>query len=203
MFLEENERVFDMSLVNASVLSEGVVFCVLTLAFLAAAQDLFHRKISNRLILVFLLTGLVLGTLAGGASWLLAALIMGGIVCISLFPLFSFGALGAGDVKLFAAIGALLGLEAFMPIFFISLVVGGAIGAGIWWKYGDFDGADEQDAKQIDSGDQKPSITRSKTPSVPFGVAIAIASFLGVFGAEISAVVEAWVPWMANLRIPI
>ena len=41
--------------------------------------------------------------------------------------LFALGALGGGDVKLFAALGAALGLKAFVPFLLITSVAGGAL----------------------------------------------------------------------------
>ncbi|MCL4402686.1 MAG: A24 family peptidase [Acidobacteria bacterium] len=97
------------------------------LVLVAAVYDLRFRRIPNWLNLA----GIVLGF--GLHSWLsglvglrLAAL--GLVVAFGLNLLFYLiHALGAGDVKLFAAIGALVGVERFMIIFILVALAGGVL----------------------------------------------------------------------------
>jgi prepilin peptidase CpaA len=46
-------------------------------------------------------------------------------------PLFALRATGGGDVKLMAALGALLGVEAWLRVFLISAILGGVIALGL------------------------------------------------------------------------
>jgi prepilin peptidase CpaA len=45
-----------------------------------------------------------------------------------MFVLHVFGAMGAGDVKLFAAIGSITGVHLIFPTFVVVAVIGGALG---------------------------------------------------------------------------
>jgi prepilin peptidase CpaA len=91
--------------------------CCLVLVALATISDVAWRKIPNTLTLGGLLVGLVLhaatGFVAGGANGAVHGFgraLVGVAVC-AIIPVLSFARreLGGGDVKLFAAIGALLG----------------------------------------------------------------------------------------------
>jgi len=75
----------------------------------AVREDLLFHRISNRLTGSLLCVGLVLRTLAGGWSGLEQSLlgVLVGLGC--LLPFYIARAMGAGDVKLLAATGALLG----------------------------------------------------------------------------------------------
>ncbi len=75
----------------------------------AVREDLLFHRISNRLTGSLLGVGLVIRTLAGGWSGLEQSLlgILVGLGC--LLPFYIARGMGAGDVKLLAATGALLG----------------------------------------------------------------------------------------------
>jgi prepilin peptidase CpaA len=46
-----------------------------------------------------------------------------------------FGAMGAGDVKIFAAAGTLLGVEHVVSAFLFTAIAGGALAFGLaWWR---------------------------------------------------------------------
>src|ERR687894_2821301 len=76
------------------------------LAALITYYDARYRRIPNAFVLATLVAGLAINTTLGGWPGLLASL--GG--CLAAFCLMLllhvFGAMGAGDVKLFAAIGS-------------------------------------------------------------------------------------------------
>ncbi len=103
-------------ILEALSLAQGMLFFVLL--FAGAAFDLLHGKVFNRLCWGGLAAGLLLsfarGDVAGGpvslTSSLAAAAIGSGV--FGLFYLF--GGLGAGDVKLMAAVGAASGEWRFM-----------------------------------------------------------------------------------------
>src|SRR5258708_31949575 len=48
----------------------------------------------------------------------------------------SFGATGAGDVKMFAAAGAVLGAGRVLPAFLFMVIAGGVFAVGIAWRRG-------------------------------------------------------------------
>jgi prepilin peptidase CpaA len=83
----------------------------LMFALLAAATaiDLRSRRIPNLISLGGLLLALILAATGLGATTIGPALIGMGIGFGLLLPLYAKGAMGAGDVKLMAAVGAFLG----------------------------------------------------------------------------------------------
>jgi prepilin peptidase CpaA len=82
-------------------------------AALAAATvtDLRERRVRNIVTLPALLLGLVLNTALQGPDGGTASLQGAGLALVALMPLYMVRGMGAGDVKLMAAIGALKGPE--------------------------------------------------------------------------------------------
>jgi len=112
------------------------IFGPLGLTLLAAICDARGGKIPNRLTLPTLLLaplahGLTAGPGASGAS-LLGALLAG------LPPLLVFmrGGMGGGDVKLFAALGALMGLGPALETQLLAYILGGLFGLLLLWRHG-------------------------------------------------------------------
>src|SRR6185369_12819340 len=90
-----------------------VVMKLLLLVPLAVSvtyYDVRFRRIPNKLVLAALIAGLTINISLGGARGALSS--MGGfaVAFIPMFLMHIFGAMGAGDVKLFAAIGSVVGL---------------------------------------------------------------------------------------------
>jgi prepilin peptidase CpaA len=102
----------------------SVFFLLLPLAVLIGYFDVRHRRIPNKLVLLTLVCGLAVNTFWGGWNGLLAS----GGGCLLAFGLmlllYFFGAMGAGDVKLFAAIGSLIGLGLVLKTFVVVVVLG-------------------------------------------------------------------------------
>ena len=94
-------------------------------ASIGSVHDVRERRIPNFVTGPAILAGLILHTISGGWSGLgdsaLAGLIAGGIFLI----FFLAGGMGAGDVKLMAAIGALVGWQDWFGIFIATAIVGG------------------------------------------------------------------------------
>lgn len=100
------------------------------LVVIAGYYDIRYRRIPNWLTLPTILVGFALnaflnqsGALSGlgdsGAGFALAIAIN--------FPLYLLHARGAGDVKLLAAIGALIGWRDWIAIFILSGILGGVL----------------------------------------------------------------------------
>jgi prepilin peptidase CpaA len=107
-------------------ISDAVIFSV---SGLAVFFDLSIRKIPNWVILIGLLFGLTLNGFQG-SSYLIAS-ILGFVTAIVVLILpFALGWLGAGDVKYFGVVGALLGVSWLPRVFFYSALVAGSIAAG-------------------------------------------------------------------------
>jgi len=103
----------------------------------AVACDIRSRRIPNRLVGLGMAAGLTLHATVtpgaglfnmpfGGLGLLLA---LGGLALglLLLLPMYALGALGAGDVKLMAMIGAFLGPQEMLGVTLFSLVAGGAL----------------------------------------------------------------------------
>ena len=100
---------------------------LLPLAVIITYHDVRYRRIPNAYVLAALVGGVAINGIFGGLSGLLASL--GGCVLAFglMFMLHVFGAMGAGDVKLFAAIGAVTGVYLVLPTFLIVVLTGGVL----------------------------------------------------------------------------
>jgi prepilin peptidase CpaA len=102
---------------------------LIALVLCAAVYDVRYRRIPNWLTLAGVLTGLALnGFLDQGRPGLFVASMMGiGIAFGVYFILYALRAMGAGDVKLMAAVGAIVGWPNWFGIFIITAVLGGVM----------------------------------------------------------------------------
>jgi prepilin peptidase CpaA len=89
--------------------------------------DVRYRRIPNKLVLVTLIAGVTLNTIFGGSHGLLVSLGGLGLAFGLMFLLHVFGTMGAGDVKLFAAIGAVNTVRLVLPTLLIVALTGGAL----------------------------------------------------------------------------
>jgi prepilin peptidase CpaA len=96
---------------------------LIVLLLVAAVGDWRERRIRNWLTLCIACTGLMHGISAPGAS--LQTALLGLLVGFALMlPQFMLGALGAGDVKLMAGVGAWLGAVGVLEVFLGASVIG-------------------------------------------------------------------------------
>lgn len=101
---------------------------LLVMLLAAAVFDVLYRRIPNWLTVSGVVFGIaintVIGSPEGGLLFSLAGLAVGfGIYAL----LYALRAMGAGDVKLMAAVGALVGWERWFGIFFITALIGGVM----------------------------------------------------------------------------
>jgi prepilin peptidase CpaA len=92
---------------------------------IAVVTDLRRRRIPNWLTGGALAVGLAGGFVLGGPSGGLSALAGATLGLVMLLPFYAAGGMGAGDVKLLAAVGALLGPEPLLSVAFYGALVGG------------------------------------------------------------------------------
>lgn len=108
------------------------------LLILAVAGDMKTYKIRNELILTALAAGLAANLLTGGwpaaANALLAAL----LPLLLLIALYALRMLGAGDIKLFCAVGAIVGAPAILLCMAFSFLAGGVIALAVMAFRGNF-----------------------------------------------------------------
>src|SRR5512132_2688226 len=97
------------------------------LAALVIYYDVRYRRIPNAFVLATLISGITLNALYGGMQGVLTSLGGCAIAFILMFILHVFGAMGAGDVKLFAAIGSVTGAAYVLPMFLVVILMGGLL----------------------------------------------------------------------------
>jgi prepilin peptidase CpaA len=106
----------------------ALLFVPLTMSI--AYMDIRYRRIPNKLVLATLICGLAVNGFFSGWSGLLSSL---GGMALAFFLLFFFhvfGTMGAGDVKLFAAIGAVVGISLVLPTLVVVALMGGVLAVG-------------------------------------------------------------------------
>lgn len=100
---------------------------LIPLAIIITYYDVRYRRIPNAFVLATLASGLIVNAIYGGLNGVLASLGGCAIAFILMFVLHVFGAMGAGDVKLFAAVGSLVGTQLVLPTFLVVILTGGAL----------------------------------------------------------------------------
>ena len=94
-------------------------------ACIGGYSDIRSGKIPNRMTFPFMAAGLAVNGLLGGLTGL-GSSVCGILLGFSFFLLFAIGALKAGDVKLYMAVGALGGWRFCMDTMVFSVLIGGA-----------------------------------------------------------------------------
>ena len=147
----------------------------MSLAISAAVSDLRHGEIVNILTFAGIFLGLFLGALGPD----LLSNILGFLVAIiPAYLLYTTRTIGGGDVKLFAALGTLVGYPIILDIFIISILLGAIHGfikivaeggqLDVLHKFGSFFFHPNQNiAKEF----------RATVLKIPFAVSIAVATF--------------------------
>ena len=102
-------------------------FLLVPLAAVITYYDVRYRRIPNAFVLAAFSGGLVMNTIIGGLPGLYSSLTGCGLAFVLMFMLHVFGAMGAGDVKLFAAIGAVTGVQLVVPTFLVVVLTGGLL----------------------------------------------------------------------------
>jgi prepilin peptidase CpaA len=97
------------------------------MALIITYMDVRYRRIPNKLVLVTLVGGITLNTIFGGIHGLIVSLGGFAVAFALMFAFHAFGTMGAGDVKLFAAIGAISGISLVLPTFLVVALTGGVL----------------------------------------------------------------------------
>jgi prepilin peptidase CpaA len=98
-------------------------------ASLAAVVDVRSRRIPNWLTGGLALSGLVFNVWRGGLTGIGLALAGAALGLAMLLPFYAIKAIGAGDVKLLAALGAILGPQELVSVAIYAALAGGLISA--------------------------------------------------------------------------
>ena len=96
------------------------------LAIFVIYYDVRYRRIPNVLVLSALLAGVSVNTAFGGWQGMLSSLEGFALAFFPMLLMHIFGAMGAGDVKLFGAVGAVLGVT-LVPLALVLVVMLGAL----------------------------------------------------------------------------
>jgi prepilin peptidase CpaA len=161
-----------------------------TLAVLGVATftDLRSRRIPNWLVLPFLLTGIVVSVWTQGWSGLGQSL-GGALLGLVIYGvLFWMGGMGAGDVKLCAAIGAWVGPQQLILALVITGMAGGVM-VFCWALFGGFLKELLTGASDLAFGwkgrgsvcDPAMSITNPLKRKMPYAPAMAIGTLISFF----------------------
>lgn len=94
---------------------------------LAVAGDILRYRISNAVVAAGLSAGFLINILTCGMDGLLKALAGALLPAVLLFVLFALRMLGAGDIKLFCTIGAVMGAEFIAYAIALSFISGGVM----------------------------------------------------------------------------
>jgi len=102
-----------------------------TCAAISAVFDIRSRRIPNLITGPAILAGLLLHGI--GDSWHgVRSSLAAGAICFTVFLIFHLaGGMGAGDVKLMAAVGCLAGLPHVMFLLVFTAIAGGVMGVGL------------------------------------------------------------------------
>ncbi len=103
-------------------------FILAGLSVFSAATDLWKGKVYNAVTVPGLFAGLVFSAWRSGAVGLLDVLCAVGFTVLVLYPFYKAGGLGAGDIKLLAAVSAFMPSMEYLNCFAAAFVVGAAAG---------------------------------------------------------------------------
>lgn len=90
-------------------------------------QDIRYRRIPNMLVLIALVAGLVINSVFGGWHGITSSLLGFALGFFPMLLLHIFGAMGAGDVKLFGAVGTILGVGLMPATLVLVAMLGGLL----------------------------------------------------------------------------
>ncbi len=154
-------------------------------AFIGAGFDLRSRRIPNFVTGPAILLGLLLHGALDGWQGLLSAL-GSGLICGIIFVLFYLaGGMGAGDVKLIAAVGCLAGLSHAAYLLVLTSLAGGVMALALAFARGRLKET-LSNVLALTSHHSQAGLTphpeinvlNTKTLRLPYGVAIAAGSSL-------------------------
>lgn len=170
---------------HANAVTIAVAF-LLPLALVITYYDVRYRRIPNTFVLATLATGIIVNAAGNGLNGALASL--GGclLAFTLMFILHVFGAMGAGDVKLFAAIGSVLGASLVLPTFFVVVLTGGLLGVVTMFRTGQVRSTLQNILMLLVGllpGWKMPrlAVPTDRRKTIPYGVAITFGSLISLF----------------------
>ena len=161
----------------------AIIAFLIPLAVLIIYHDVRYRRIPNPFVLATLITGLTFNFTVGGWRGVLSSIGGCALAFVLMFMLHVFGAMGAGDVKLFAAIGSILGANLVLPTFVIVVLTGGLLALVVVAKSGAFSTTCHRVLQILVGflpGWQMPkfSVPADRRLTIPYGAAITIGAII-------------------------
>ena len=147
---------------------------------LIASSDLREHRVPNVMVLALLIGGLLFSMADGGLQSLSSSL-QGATVGLVLLPMYLFRAMGAGDVKLLVACGTFLGPWGILQCIVVAFVLGAVFVSIIWSSKQLKHLARAQHLEPADSTTTRISEESLMQEKVPFAPAIALAAIGVVF----------------------
>lgn len=152
------------------------------LVIIASVMDVRSRRIPNSLTYPAIVAGLGLAFMQGGTEQAVMH-VLASCVAVPFAILFYLGLFGGGDVKLIAAIGALLGPAHAINIAIGSLLVGGVFALLILiWRGELLQTLLREGSAMVGRAESTSNTTRD---SFPFAVAIAVSTLSWCFIAVV------------------
>jgi len=180
-----------------SPLPQAAAWFVSAVLVVAAVIDGRELRVPNWLTFPMAFAGLVFATTMGGANGLLSGLMGLAVGLALLLPLHAIGGMGAGDVKLLAAVGAWVGPATTLGAFVVTGLVGGLMAAAMILASGSLRGHSAQFATitreivTVHDPVKLSEIAAARKPTMrllPYGIPMAVGSiayfaFRGLLGA--------------------
>jgi prepilin peptidase CpaA len=168
----------------AHVLTQWPAVIVMAVVCVATFTDIRSRRIPNWLVLPFFGAGVVVSCILHGWHGLGHSLEGAGLGLLLYGILFFLGGMGAGDVKLCAAIGAWIGPMQLIYALVFTGLAGGLMALG-WAAWGGFLGELFQHTGDLAFGSKQDRgeavLTNPRRRKMPYAPAIAIGTFFSFF----------------------
>jgi prepilin peptidase CpaA len=150
-----------------------------------AYHDVRYRRIPNPFVLAVLVSGLAVNASFAGFTGVLDSVEGCGLALGLMLMLHIFGAMGAGDVKLFAAVGSMIGIHLVLPTFVIVVLTGGLLAVVVMLR----SGTARMTMWRVSHillgilpGSRVPryEIPSDRRQTIPYGVAITVGSLVAL-----------------------
>ena len=180
--------------INVEIMAYAGLASLTLLLLMASWHDVRTHRIPNKLVLTGMILGVLLNGLmpaglginsayAGGLGWSTALKGLG-VGLIVMLPFYLLRAMGAGDVKLMAMVGAFVGVQQVLGAIVTTFLVGGVMAICVALKTGTLKNVLQNlrfmlflGAIKVSAG-QAPTVDGTAVSSVklPYAVAIAIGT---------------------------
>jgi prepilin peptidase CpaA len=158
---------------------------LIPLAIIIAYYDVRYRRIPNAFVLATLAAGVAINAIFAGFPGVAASVGGCALGFVLMFMLHIFGAMGAGDVKLFAAIGAVIGAQLVIPTFIVVILTGGLLAVVSMIRAGRVRTTMHRVLQILVGmlpGWQMPkfAVPTDRKHTIPYGVAITMGSIISI-----------------------